>query len=91
MFDVQMFIGCDHQFSWILYTESMKRKPSSPGFLSLGCSKCFEKGEAMNFRDECQEKTSVSMGYYAMSSIEDESKHGCYHVSTNDIEPYSKN
>lgn len=45
----------------------------------------------MNFRDECQEKTSVSMGYYAMSTIEDESKHGCYHVSTNDIEPYSKN
>lgn len=69
----------------------MKRKPSSPAFLSLKCLRCFEKGEAKNFRDECQEKTSVSMGYYAMLTVKDESMYGCYQVSTNDIEPYSKN
>lgn len=86
-----MFIGCDHQFSWIVYTESMKRKPSSPAFLSQKCSRCFEKGEAKNFRDLCQEKTSVSMGYYAMATVTDESMYGCYQVSTNDIEPYSRN
>lgn len=86
-----MFVGCDHQFSWIIYTESMKRKPSDPAFLAKKCTRCWDKDEAKNFRDECQQESSVSMGYYAESTVTDRSMHGCYHVLTNDVEPYSKN
>lgn len=69
----------------------MERKPSSPAFLARKCSIIFKKGEPMNFRDECQQETSVSMGHYAKATVSDESMYGCYHVLTNDVEPFSKN